>query len=256
MREIATDVLPELDAFANAVRARDPRAGSWCEAWTVRDIVIHQAGNAEELARVLSAHLSGRPVPTRRFEERETPYRAMGDLELWSAFLDRCTELAEVCAEAESTAEQDTEIEWTGRTVTVPFFAEHMREELILHRWDVTGDDSTAQQALSEPWMTRHSVLQVGRPLLARGAAHLPLDDRHVIRGRLRVSGTDDIVVTAGAESTDIGFASQEGAATIESDAATRALLLWGRRPANPNRWHSDAEPEELRSLRLLLSGY
>ncbi len=256
MRQIVTDMLPELGVFSNAVQARYPEAGTWCEAWTVRDIVVHQTGNAEELARVLSAHLAGEPVPTRRFEEREAPYRVMSDLHLWSAFQDRCTELAGVCAEAERTAAEDTEIEWTGRTVTVPFFAEHMRQELILHRWDVTGDDPTAQKALTEPWMTRHSVLQVGRPLLARGAAHLPLDDRRVFRGRLRVPGTDDVVVTANADSTEIGFASQEGPATIESDAATRALLLWGRRPANPNRWHSVAGPEELRSLRLLLSGY
>src|SRR5690348_6800237 len=45
------DVLPEWDAFVHAVRARRPGDGTWCEAWTVRDVLIHQTGNAEELAR-------------------------------------------------------------------------------------------------------------------------------------------------------------------------------------------------------------
>ncbi|MFE9312098.1 hypothetical protein ACFYM5_31335 [Streptomyces sp. NPDC006706] len=43
---------------------------------------------------------------------------------------------------------------------------------------------------------------------------------------------------------------------TIESDAATRVLLLWGRRPADPTRWHSTAGPEALRRVRTLLGGY
>lgn len=37
----------------------------------MRDVVVHQAGNAEELARVLGAHLAGEPVATRGFEERK-----------------------------------------------------------------------------------------------------------------------------------------------------------------------------------------
>jgi hypothetical protein len=50
-QHIDTDRFPEWQPFLDAVRQRRPDAGTWCEAWTVRDIVIHQAGNAEELAR-------------------------------------------------------------------------------------------------------------------------------------------------------------------------------------------------------------
>ncbi|MFJ4584597.1 hypothetical protein [Streptomyces echinatus] len=103
-----------------------------------------------------------------------------------------------------------------------PFFAEHMREELILHRWDLTGDDRTSVQSLTEPWMTEHSVVSVGRPLLEKGRR----------------------------------LATPEGPAAIESDAAVRVLLLWGRRPADPNRWHSSAGPETLLKVRALLGGY
>ncbi|MEU6665843.1 maleylpyruvate isomerase N-terminal domain-containing protein [Streptomyces sp. NPDC046727] len=249
------ETLPELAPFVHAVQGRRPDDGTWCEAWTVRDVLIHQTGNAEELARVLQAFMSGSPVETRGFE-REAPYRRMSDAELWSAFLNRCEHLTEVSAAAARDLSPDTEVRWTGRTVTVPFFAEHMREELILHRWDLTGDDRTAVQALNEPWMTRHSVVQVGLPLLAKGRAGLDLGPEGRVEGRLRTPGTDDVLVTADADGTSIRLAAPEGPATIESDAAVRVLLLWGRRPANPNRWHSSAGPEAIRRVRALLSGY
>ncbi|MGW5432507.1 hypothetical protein ACWET9_35760 [Streptomyces sp. NPDC004059] len=216
------DTLPELAPFVHAVRARRPDDGTWCEAWTVRDVLIHQTGNAEELARVLRAFLDGSPVETRGFD-REAPFRRLSDSELWATF---------------------------------PFFAEHMREELILHRWDLTGDDRTAVRALDEPWMTEHSVVSVGRPLLARGGAGLDLGPGGRIEGCLRTPGTDDIVVAADADGGSIRFAAPEGPATIESDAATRVLLLWGRRPADASRWHSEAGPEALRAVRTLLNGY
>ncbi len=58
----------------------------------------------------------------------------------------------------------------------VPWFAEHIREELILHGWDITGDcdiPAAFLAALAEPWMTTHSVFAAGRPLLAKGAKEL-----------------------------------------------------------------------------------
>jgi hypothetical protein len=104
--------------------------------------------------------------------------------------------------------------------------------------------------------MTEHSVVSVGRPLLARGSAGLDLGPEGRVEGRLRTPGTDDVVVSADAGGTAIRRAAPEGPATIESDAAVRVLLLWGRRPADPSRWHSSAGPETLRRVRALLSGY
>ena len=40
---VVEEMLPELDAFAHAVRTRSPKTGTWCEAWTVRD-VLSQGG--------------------------------------------------------------------------------------------------------------------------------------------------------------------------------------------------------------------
>ncbi|MFI0813129.1 maleylpyruvate isomerase N-terminal domain-containing protein [Streptomyces echinatus] len=101
--------LPELAPFVHAVQARRPDDGTWCEAWTVRDVLIHRTGNAEELARVLQAFVSGTPVETRGFE-REAPYRRMPDSELWSAFLSRCEHLTEVAAAAARDLSPDTEV--------------------------------------------------------------------------------------------------------------------------------------------------
>ena len=222
----------------------------------MRDIVIHQAGNAEELARVLGAHLEGKPVGTRSFEERERPLRALGDADLWDALHERMAMLNEVAAAADQVP-ADTDVAWTGRTMKVPWFAEHMREELVLHGWDITGDGAmpaALKAGLGEHWMTTHSVTAVGRPLLVKGAKQLRPGER--VEAPLRVPGTDDVVVTADAEHASIAMAGPEGPATLETDAAARVLLLWGRRPGDPSRICSRVGPETLGRVRRLLSGY
>jgi hypothetical protein len=251
--KIDTDRFPEWQPFIEAVQQRRPDAGTWCEAWTVRDIVIHQAGNALELARVLGAHLEGETVATRGFEEREGPLRAMNDTDLWAALHTNMALLNEV-AEAADDVSPDTDVAWTGRTMKVPWFAEHMREELVLHGWDITGDDAAAQARMAEPWMTTHSVVAVGKPLLAKGVKQLEPGER--IEARLRVPGAEDVVLDAGADSTAIRLAEPDGPPTLETDAAARVLLLWGRRPADPSRICSRVGPETLGRVRALLAGY
>lgn len=86
----------------------------------MRDIVIHQAGNAEELARALSAHLEGRLVATRSFDEREGPLRAMNGTDLWAALLKNMALLNQV-AEAADDVPADMDVAWTGCTMKVPW---------------------------------------------------------------------------------------------------------------------------------------
>jgi hypothetical protein len=57
-------------------------------------------------------------------------------------------ELAEVTAAAEELP-ADTDVAWTGRTMKVPWFAEHMRSELVLHAWEITGDHAAATARLA-----------------------------------------------------------------------------------------------------------
>lgn len=250
---ISHDRFPEWQPFIDAVQQRRPDAGTWCEAWTVRDIVVHQAGNAEELARVLAAHLAGEPVTTRGFSEREAPLRAMNETDLWAALHRNMVLLNEV-AEAGDDVPVDTDVAWTGRSMKAPWFAEHMREELVLHGWDITGDDAAAQARLAQPWMTAHSVLAVGKPLLANGAKQLRVGER--IDARLRVDGADDVLVRADSDSAAIELADPDGPATLETDSAARVLLLWGRRPADPSRICSRVGPAALGRVRTLLAGY
>jgi Mycothiol maleylpyruvate isomerase N-terminal domain len=220
-RQIDNERFPEWRPFADAVQQRRPDAGTWCEAWTVRDIVAHQAGNAEKLARVLGAHLEGEPVGTRGFSEREGPLRALNDADLWDALLDRMATLNEVAVAADAVP-ADTDVAWTGRTMKVPWFAEHMREELVLHGSDITGDDAAAQARLAEPWMTTHSVFAVGRPLLAKGAKELGPGDR--IEAGLRVPDTDDVFVSADADHTTVGIADPVGLLGSSAPATERLL--------------------------------
>ena len=102
--------------------------------------------------------------------------------------------------------------------------------------------------------MTSHSVVAVGRPLLAKGAKRLRPGER--IEARLRVPGSEDVVLDADADRTAIALAEPDGEATLETDAAARVLLLWGRRPANPSRICSRVGPQTLGGVRRLLSGY
>lgn len=110
-QRIDADRFPEWQPFLDAVQRRRPDAGTWCEAWTVRDIVIHQAGNAEELARVLGGHLAGEPVGTRGFEEREGPLRALDEADLLAALHDRMATLTEVAEAADGVSRTPT---WHG----------------------------------------------------------------------------------------------------------------------------------------------
>jgi hypothetical protein len=118
------EVLPEWEPFAAAVGDRRPDAGTWCESWTVRDIVAHQAGNADELARVLAGHLQGDPVATRRFEVREAPYRAMSDDDLWSALVRQVEQLRDITEAARLDLGPEVEVAWTSRIMKVGWFAD------------------------------------------------------------------------------------------------------------------------------------
>jgi hypothetical protein len=56
----------------------------------------------------------------------------MNSSDLWEALHDRMAALNEV-AEAADRVSADDDVAWTGRTMKIPWFAEHMREETVLH---------------------------------------------------------------------------------------------------------------------------
>jgi Mycothiol maleylpyruvate isomerase N-terminal domain len=248
------DLLPEWISFREAVVARPPDGGTACTAWTVRDVVAHQAGNAQELGRILAAHLAGGPVPdTRTFEEREPAFRSLPDTDLLPALDREVCVLADVLEQAHN-SDPETMVPWTGRRMKVAWFAEHMREELILHRWDIVGDDRVGTEQLEQPWLTDHSVEAVGAPLLRRGLTTLGPDER--VRFRIRSDDGRDVVVNAGPKSATLTLGPEEEDALAWADRAARVLLLWGRQPADPGRLRSTAGPDRLGAARRMLSGY
>lgn len=251
--QLSADLLPEWAAFRDACAARDPDHGTACTAWTTRDIVAHQAGNAVELGRVLRAHLDRRPVPkTRTFEEREPPFRQMGDDDRLAALEQVIHDLVRVLERGLD--EPEAWVPWTGRRMKVAWFGEHMRSELILHRWDLVGDDVLAITQLAQPWMTTHSVEAVGAPLLRRGGAGR---SGTAFTGRLRVPDQPDVVLTGGQCPSIALHPAEPGIRPdLVCDAASRVLLLWGRQPADSTRLRSDVGPEQLGCIRTLLSGY
>ena len=249
------DLIPEWTWFLESVISHRPEQGTACAAWTVRDLVAHNAGTAEELTRTLGAHLNGSLVPpTRRPGDRgERALRELPNADLLDVLEREMLSLASVLMEAER-VDQGNYVPWAGRKMRVAWFAEHMREELVLHRWDITGDEEVSTRLLNQPWVTEHSVVAVGKPLLRRGLAKLGKERR--VTARLRCAGYDDVVVVAGAGSTVIELGPPEGTATLETDMAARALLLWGRQPSDPARIVSTAGPVALGTTRALLSGY
>jgi hypothetical protein len=150
--------------------------------------------------------------------------------------------------------EPGASVPWTGRRMKVAWFGEHMRSELILHLWDLAGDDELATTQLAQPWMTTHTVEAVARPLLRCGAAALPGTS---FTARLRVSDQPDVILTGGAEpNISLGPADHNTQPALTTDAAARVLLLWGRQPADMTRVHSDVGPGHLGTVRALLAGY
>ena len=250
---LINDLLPEWTVFRDTAAHRHPDSGTACAAWTTRDIVAHQAGNAVELVRVLAAHLDRRSVPdTRTFEQREPPFRQMSDEDRIAALDHVIAELARVLERGLD--EPDAWVPWTGRQMKVAWFGAHMRSELILHRWDLIGDDELATTQLAQPWMTTHAVEAVGRPLLRRGTAELPDTS---FNARLRVSDQPDVILTGGADpNISLGPAQDGTQPALTTDAAARVLLLWGRQPADMTRLHSNVGPDQLGTVRTLLGGY
>ena len=64
------------------------------------------------------------------------------------------------------------------------------------------------------------------------------------------------MLVDADTDHTTITLSVPEGPATLETDAAARVLMLWGRRPGDPSRICSSAGSQALAQVRRLLSGY
>jgi hypothetical protein len=246
----------EAEAFLDARQHTAPEVVSACEGWTAHEVTAHLAAAAAEITRHLEPYLQGEAVPeTRTFEEREPPYRAMGD-----ASLRRRLEAEEhrmrSIIEQVLAQEPDAVIPWTGRRMAVAKFLPHMRNEFAVHRWDFVGDDETSTELLGQPELTEHAVTVLGRLLLVRGAEQDPFPGQDFCV-RLRAEQGHDVVLVVEDGRPRLELAGDDtDDPHIELDPAARTLLIWGRRPDQRGRVRSHVDEPTLRRLQALLSGY
>jgi uncharacterized protein (TIGR03083 family) len=244
----------ELSALLSTLDDCDPAALTSCAGWTVHHIAAHIAGNYEEVRRHVEAYAAGHPLAeTRSWEEREPAWRALDHASLLRG-VEREAERASSAVRTLLEADPDAELRWTGRTVRVSGFMTHMRSEDALHRWDIVGDDATSHTLLAQPELLRHAVTFIGRPLTLRGLRAGAGGEE--FSARVRVSGSDDLVVEVVASDARLSIDHPAGEPTIEADAAARLLLLWGRKAAPFTRLRACAGEDAVGRVQLLLAGY
>jgi Mycothiol maleylpyruvate isomerase N-terminal domain len=246
----------EADAFLATIGQTAPEAVSACDGWTTHEIAAHVTGIAVEVIRHLEPYLQGDPVPrTRSFEEREAPLQATGHLALLRR-LDAEEERMRHLVGDVLSREPDAVIPWTGRRMGVAKFIPHLRNEHVLHRWDMAGDDETSRRLLGDIDLVGHSVGELGRILLAAGRRHDPDPDSefHV---RLRAEGQPDLRVVVENGGAALAWASGEAdEPSVDFDDGARQLFIWGRRPDHRGRVRSHLTQPDLARLQALLSGY
>jgi uncharacterized protein (TIGR03083 family) len=214
-----------------------PSAPTACAGWTAHHIVAHLAAGSKEIADLIEQKLAGQPDrPTRAFEEREVPFRALPADELraaWLSQIQRKTEAQNALAEAAG----DATFLFTGTGLTAAQIVTHSRSEAAVHRWDISGSDDVSDELLAQPELTRHAVavLNSMTVLNESAATRIAQCRRLPLRIVMRAQGQPDVVLAADAgrnarfELVDEGTA--DGDAVVSADAAHRLLILWGRRP-------------------------
>jgi hypothetical protein len=156
----------ELEAFMSALASVPADAPTACEEWTAHDLVAHMAAGSEEMTRLINARLQGGPDvdigPTRTFDEREAPHRAMADRALRRRFVVKGLELTDAILRLQAVG-PDATVTFTGWDMTASEMIRHGESELTLHRWDLVGSDAVSLQLLSRPELLSH-----GQKVLAR----------------------------------------------------------------------------------------
>lgn len=214
-----------VNAFVDALSSVKPDAPTACAGWSVHELTAHLAAGSAEIADAVDGELEGGPSrPTRDFEERESPYRALAPEEVREAFF---REALRAAAATERLAEAGAQVWFTGVRLDAATLVAHIESELVLHRWDLVGSDDLGVDLLSDPRLGDHAVNTVTgmRPDVfpARSGPHQTI--------LLRACGARDVAVTGGAV-TSVTLAGEQGHyPAVVCHPAARTLLLWGRRP-------------------------
>jgi uncharacterized protein (TIGR03083 family) len=227
-------------ALLAAIDDLSPSAPTACAGWTAHDIVAHLAAGAKELADLIEEKLDGRPErPTRGFEPREAPFRALSHDELRDRLVSES--VRKLAAYDALRQIEDPTIAFTGTRISVDELETHSRSEASIHRWDLVGDDDASEVLLAPPELTEHAVRvlnrmpildESGQALAARAAITLTAPIRIVFRSPDRI----DVVFTASDGGGRFELADGDPAtadAVVTTDPVDRLLVLWGRRSAH-----------------------
>ncbi len=103
--------------------------------------------------------------PTREFEEREAPFRAMADRRLRRQFVVEGLALTDAVVRLQSLGPGVT-VTFTGWDMTADEIIRHGESELVLHRWDLVGNDEVSRQWLSRPELMGHAEKVLSRMAL------------------------------------------------------------------------------------------
>jgi uncharacterized protein (TIGR03083 family) len=218
----------QFTAFAEALQSARPGAPTQCTGWTVHELTAHLAAGSAELADLIELELSGAPTrSTRDFEEREAPYRALDPATLRRAFFEEALR-ATAAVERLARADNGRCVAFTGIPMDANAVIAHIESELVLHRWDIVGNDPTSIIALSDARLGVHAATTVASMTPSvfppRGGDH-----ETVV---LRAAGAPDIAVTGGPAMTTIAVAPHDHSyPVVQCHPAARTLMLWGRSP-------------------------
>jgi uncharacterized protein (TIGR03083 family) len=227
-------------ALLAAIDALPSSAPTACAGWTAHEIVAHLTAGAKEIADLIEESLAGQPPrPTRGFEEREAPFRALPHDQLRDRLVaENRRKLAAYAALRARTA--DPAIIFTGTRITAAELDTHSRSEAAIHRWDLVGDDDTSGELLAQSDLTVHAVNVLNRmPVLNESASSMGLRAAAATTRPLQVvfrsPGQTDVVFVASRDggSLQVSDRTVDGDATVITDAANRLLVLWGRRSAD-----------------------
>jgi len=214
-------------ALVVAMQKVEGSAPTWCVGWSAHELVAHVAAAAAERADLIEEHLAGRPLrPTRSWEEREPPFRALPHQLLRQRLVVEAVRFESAVAAMDPA----DSIVYTGWAMTADRLRTHSHSEAALHRWDLVGDDSTSAQLLSAPSLTDHAVV-VFAAVPALAEAQRWIQSRFTTRPvRIRSAGQPDVLVEPGSGLSLVPSAADD--VVVEMDAAHRLLVLWGRCPA------------------------
>lgn len=235
-------------AFVDALLSADPHAPTRCAGWTVHELTAHLAAGSAEIADLVELELDGAPTrPTRDFEEREAPYRALSPGQLRRAFFREALR-ATVAVERMAACGGDRRVAFTGFLLDAPTLTMHVESELVLHRWDIVGSDEISVRALSDPRIGLHAAKTVAgmQPNV------FPPRSGECERVILRSPGAADIAVTGGTAITITLAPPDPSSHVVHCHPAVRTLLVWGRRPG-PSLPSLNGDPEVVSAVSAML---